>query len=82
VIDKPIESKRGVELGSSLSYCPIQSCDIQIGGILDAIWNVVHRNVDEHLNVYIGNNARALITDSIWDSVRTNVQQECREYEY
>ena len=82
MIDKPIEPKRGDVKVSSLSYCPIQSCDIQIGGILDAIWNVVHRNVDEHLNVYIGNNARALVTDSISNSIRTNVQQECREYEY
>jgi hypothetical protein len=77
-----IKIRPKLSLGSSLSYCPIQSCDIQIGGILDAIWNVVHRNVDEHLNVYIGNNARALITDSIWNSVRTNVKRECNEYKY
>jgi hypothetical protein len=81
VTDKPIESRRGVELGSSLFcssafYCPIQN------QLFDKVWCCVDDSVNGHLSAYIGFNLKTLVTDSIWDSVRTNVRRECEEYKY
>ena len=78
MIDKPIESGRGVKLDSSLFYCSIRNQN----RLLDKVWDCVDNSVNGHLSAYIGFNLRAIVTDSIWDSVRTNAQQECNEYEY
>jgi hypothetical protein len=78
VTDKPIEPKRGVSLDSSRFYCSIQNHN----QLIDKVWYCVDDSVNGHLSAYIGFNLRAIVTDSIWDSVRTNVRRECEDYEY
>ncbi len=80
MIDKPIEQKRGVSLGSSPFYCLIQNQPKNEP--FDEVWCCVDDSVNGHLSAYIGFNLRAIVTDSIWDSVRTNVRRECEDYEY
>lgn len=76
MIDKPIESKRGVSLDSSPFYCSIQNQN----RLFDKVWDCVDNSVNGNLSAHIGFNLRAIVTDSIWNSVRNNVQQECNEY--
>ncbi len=76
MINKPIESGRGVKLGFSPFYCSIQN------QLFDNVWCCVDDSVNGHLSAHIGFNLRAIVTDSIWDSVRTNVRRECEDYEY
>lgn len=82
--DKPIESKRGVELGSSLSYCPIQSCG---DSVRVDVWKQFGTSMCDSLkDSYVAMDIDQLVYNSVYgvitEQVNDAIQSKVREYEY
>jgi hypothetical protein len=84
VIDKPIEPKRGVELGSSLSYCPIQSCG---DSVRVDVWKQFGTSMCDSLkDSYVAMDIDQLVYNPVYGVITKQVdnaiQSKIKGYEY